>query len=385
MTLDLARVSVQIEAMGQQLQDDREGRRRQLETAREYFRRMAPEWELLAELARSRPVASAAPTEPLDARRPAAPVPSDYEVIASDGSTVEPDRHGPALYAMLNVGRVRIRYGSRPSASLDSEPALFFREDELYVDLGGRRVLLRERWLDAWRSIAEMAALADLAEASAEPGLTRIALADGLLLLWRADWAEGDADLLEQRFTAALDRIATTRLPLAAYVSRPTSHWIVDLLRETAACPAGTDRCKLACGDQPCALARLGDAEIFDFLEPGERTGLFEMTGPYADRFGEQHRAFFFYLQVGRELARVELPAWVAQEPAALALLQAGAWDQVERGLGYPVALARAHEQAVLSGYDRRVFQQLVIAALARHGFDTTTSEKQSSKNVHAV
>jgi hypothetical protein len=160
---------------------------------------------------------------------------------------------------------------------------------------------------------------------------------------------------------------------------------VVDLLRETAACRAGGAGCQLGCGDQPCGLARLGDAELFDFLEPGERSALFEMTGPYAERFGADHRAHFFYLQVGRELARVEVPAWVAQDPKALALLHTVICDQAERGAGYPVALARAHEQAVLSGYDRRVFQQLVVGALTRRGFDIALSEKQSSKNLHAV
>jgi hypothetical protein len=385
MTLDLAKVSVQIEEMGEHLLEDGDRRRQQLARARSYFERMAPEWLTLAEIARSRKIASAAPTERLDAHHPRREVPPGYEVIASDGSTVEPDRHGPALCALVNVGRVRIRYGPDSSATLESEPTLYFRENDLYVEHEGRRVLLRERWLDAWRSIAEMAALADLAGSGDTPDLPRVALADGLLLLWREDWAEGDAEMLTKRFTQALDSIAQARLPLAAYVSRPTSHWVVDLLRETAGCSSSTGGCKLGCGDEPCTLARLGDADLFGFLAPGERSALFEMTGLYAERFGTEHRAQFFYLQVGRELARVEVPAWVARNAESLTLLHAVICDQAERGAGYPVALARAHEQAVLGGYDRRVFQQLVVSALARRGFDTALSEKQSSKNLRAI
>jgi hypothetical protein len=385
MTLDLARVSVQIEEMGEQLLADGDLRRRQFVRARSYFRQMAPEWRRLADLARRRNAASAAPTEALDAHHPKGEVPAAYEVMASDGSTVEPDRHGPALCALVNVGRVRIRYGPDPVAFLESEPKLYFRESDLYVEQRGRRVLLRERWLDAWRSIAEMAALAEMAGASEGPGLAKVALADGLLLLWREDWAEGDADVLTGRFTDALDTIARLKLPLAAYVSRPTSHWVVDLLREAAECRVGPVNCRSGCGAESCSLARLGDADLFDFLAPGERSALFEMTGPYAERFGVNHRAHFFYLQVGRELARVEVPAWVAQDADALKLLHAVICDQADRGIGYPVALARAHEQAVLSGYDRRIFQQLVVSALTRRGFDTLPSEKQSSKNLHAV
>ncbi len=384
MTLDLAKVSSQIEEMGQQLLADHDVRQRQLAAARAYFQDQAPHWEALATIAHARPVGSAAPTEPLDARHECPPLPAAYEVVASDGSTVEPDRHGPALCALVNVGRVRIRYGTGASATLDSQPSLYFRERDLYVDQGGRRVLLRERYLDAWRSIAEMAALAELA-GNKDPDLPRVGLADGLLLLWGADWNASDDDILTPRFREALDRIAEQRLPLAAYVSRPTSHWIVDLLREAALCRNGADNCGLACGDQGCAFARVGDAELFDTLQPSERSGLFEMTGPSADRFGEAHRAHFFYLQVGRELARVEVPAWVAQDSQALDLLHAVICDQAELGLGYPVALARAHEQAVLSGYDRRILQQLIISALTRRGFATALSEKQTSKNVRAI
>jgi hypothetical protein len=384
MTLDLAKVSTQIEDMGEQLLEDHDVRQRQLDAARSYFRVQAPHWEALAALAQARPVGSAAPTEPLDASHACPPVPGAYEVVASDGSTVEPDRHGPALCALVNVGQVRIRYGIGASATLESQPSLYFRERDLYVDQGGRRVLLRERYLDAWRSIAEMAALATLAGGD-DPSLPRVGLADGLLLLWNADWNASDDDILTPRFREALDRIAEQRLPLAAYISRPTSHWIVDLLREAALCRNGAERCELRCADRGCAFARLGDADLFDFLQPGARSGLFMMTGPSADRFGESNRAHFFYLNVGRELARIEVPAWVAQDAGALELLHTIICDQADRGIGYPVALARAHEQAVLSGYDRRILQQLIVGALTRRGFATAISEKQTSKNVRAV
>ncbi len=385
MTLDFAKVTTQIEEMGEQLLADHDLRQRQLEAARYYFKLQAPAWESLAASARSSLIASAAPTEPLDAFHPCPAVPQAYEVVASDGSTVEPDRHGPALCALVNVGRVRIRYGPIASATLESQPSLYFREQDLYVDQGGRRLLLRERYLDAWRSIAEMRALAELAERSEDPDLPRVGLADGLLLLWGADWNASAEDPLTPRFADALERIARAGLPLAAYVSRPTSHWIVDLLRDAACCRKGAAECKLSCGEVGCALARLGDADLFAFLKPGERSGLFELTSPSPGRLAEAHRAHFFYLQVGRELARVEVPTWVARDPSALDRLHAIICDQAERGLGYPVALARAHEQAVLSGYDRRIFQQLVIGALTRRGFSTVLSEKQTSKNVRAV
>jgi hypothetical protein len=59
--------------------------------------------------------------------------------------------------------------------------------------------------------------------------------------------------------------------------------------------------------------------------------------------------------------------------------------DQCRRGQGYPVALARAHEQAVVSGADRLRFNELVARALVSHGLPDQPSEKQASKLARAV
>src|SRR5437868_285840 len=86
--------------------------------ARDLFRKLAPHWEGLAAQARKNPISAAAPLEPLTTIYPRPATPSSYEVLASDGSTIEPDRHGVAMYAMINIGRIRIRYGEQPAASL---------------------------------------------------------------------------------------------------------------------------------------------------------------------------------------------------------------------------------------------------------------------------
>jgi hypothetical protein len=71
--------------------------------------------------------------------------------------------------------------------------------------------------------------------------------------------------------------------------------------------------------------------------------------------YGE-HQIYFCYVHVGTEIARVEVPAWVAENPekldSALSLMLA----QVQKGYGYPVALAEAHNQAVVRGGDRARF-----------------------------
>src|SRR5438132_13288392 len=148
--------------MGQLLRDSSADRLARLDRARALFRLLAPDCQELAAQARRSPVSAAAPREPLDAVHPRPRPPAAYEALATDGSTIEPDRHGPAMCALINVGRVRIRYGTDPAATLDSEPRLYFRSDELYLSQGVSRRLLSDRLLDARRSVAEMAALAQL-------------------------------------------------------------------------------------------------------------------------------------------------------------------------------------------------------------------------------
>ena len=259
MTLDLVQISTQIGEMTRQLRESRQPRNSQMDRARRWFAQVAPDWERLGDQVRRSSASAAVPLEPLDAFHPLPPVPSCYEVMATDGSSIEPDRHGPAMCAVINVGRVRIRYGDTPAASLDCQPVLLCGPDTLYVTQGGRKMLLGERLLDVKRSVAEMRALSDLASAEGSGAPPRVALADGLLTVWRQDWAGADFSDLTAEFASALDRIADYGLPVAAYVRQPHSHWVADLLRFSSECRRGPDLCKAQCAGDSCALEGILD------------------------------------------------------------------------------------------------------------------------------
>ena len=59
--------------------------------------------------------------------------------------------------------------------------------------------------------------------------------------------------------------------------------------------------------------------------------------------------------------------------------------DQCNRGQAYPVALSEAHEKAVVTAADRKLFQNLVEMALAERRLASTTSEKSRSKRTRWV
>ena len=97
--------------------------------------------------------------------------------------------------------------------------------------------------------------------------------------------------------------------------------------------------------------------------------------------YPEGQHIFFYYLNTGQEIARVEVPQWAAQDPELLSLGHGLMVQQCCKGQGYPVVISEAHEQAVINGLDRRLFQQMVIETLERRGMATYTSEKERSKS----
>ena len=82
------------------------------------------------------------------------------------------------------------------------------------------------------------------------------------------------------------------------------------------------------------------------------------------------------------EIARVEMPSWVAQDEMMLEFVHAGVLDQCERGPGYPVSLMEAHEQAVITSVDREYFVDLIGNALDKERLPNYLSEKNRSKKL---
>ena len=117
-------------------------------------------------------------------------------------------------------------------------------------------------------------------------------------------------------------------------------------------------------------------------LKPGQRSCVFATSSSISKDYYGPHRVYFYYLNAGEELARVEVPEWVALDPDRLSFSHALVLDQCRRGAGYPAAIMEAHEQAVIDGADRETFRLLVEDALGRQRLPVYTSEKNRSKRV---
>jgi hypothetical protein len=172
----------------------------------------------------------------------------------------------------------------------------------------------------------------------------------------------------------------------AGYVDRPRSDLVVRLL-ELFIIPehefeqkAGKER----------KLEGVNDALLYQrLLKPAERSAVFAIQSPSAGQFSGDLALHFFYLNVGREndpsLARVEIPAWVAQRPLLINRLHAVliAQCQASGARPFPYALHRAHEVAVIKLDEKNQLTVMIQAELARNGVEIgEASHKQGVKDI---
>ena len=326
------------------------------------------------------------------------PLPSDFSVVSVDGSHIDVDRHLPARCYLINIGACILTYGSQPNAHLFSRPKLYADEDDLALrdsDFKTREQHIEGPLLGVKRAVEELRGLVDVLKDTPDE-IPALALLDGTLVLFGL--ADKDQPeyvrkvLLEEGFLQAMEEVrelAQARpLALASYISLPRSAEVVNALR-LKVCPYEPANCDLHCksldvGARPCdAVGGLMDRDLFsEVLSPGQRSGLFASTSSVVEKYYGEHQIHFFYVNVGEEMGRVEMPAWAASNPALLDLTHSVIVDQCRRGQGYPVAIMEAHEQAVVTGADRQYFRELVEEALSGERLPVYTSEKERSKRV---
>src|SRR5215510_5772432 len=202
MPLDLLDLSTQVRQMGDLLAERRADEARRIRLLEQMLDDYVDRWEELADLAETVQERVAVPTGPLDERVPPPVRPERYTALATDGAEIDPDRHGGSGdFYLINIGHARIPYGQpERDVELRSGSTLGYTDADLYIDDPRdprRQVPMRDRHLDALRTVEELRALADLAEQERGDAPT-IALVDGTLLFSVLE--ERPRDFLRQRF-----------------------------------------------------------------------------------------------------------------------------------------------------------------------------------------
>jgi hypothetical protein len=234
--------------------------------------------------------------------------------------------------------------------------------------------------------------------------LPMLALSDGSLIYWSLEALPREArDRILPDILTAWDLLHMAQIPLAGYISAPRAVESTNFLR-LSACPFEQSDCATHCADSgsgnslgnnsgngnlkplaqaPCSkIQPTRDATLWHrLLQPGECSPLWRSHARILSEYGDRHQIYFCYLHVGAEIARVEMPGWTALEPnlrqQALSMILA----QIQKGYGYPVALAEAHNQAVVTGGDRRRFFTILEQEMLKSGLrNLSTSYKETRK-----
>ncbi|HIK09273.1 MAG TPA: DNA double-strand break repair nuclease NurA [Oscillatoriaceae cyanobacterium M33_DOE_052] len=401
--LDLTKLAKQMQGIGEHLRKEAEASRLRLEVAQKLLHKA--QWRQ-AELNKRREswqermtFSAPTPIEPLLMRSDVAIAPGVHVAIASDGSQIAPNHHEIAYCYLINVGRVVLYYGESRRPILDSVPEVFYQPEDLYAS---RQWGIRtEEWMGYRRTVSEAQALADLAEGVQAEATQRgvdiptLALVDGSLIYWFLESLPNEVrDPLLEAIFAAWERMRLAKVPLVGYMSASRSGESLSFLRLQACpypepdcfkhCPMQADTPYRAYGDKsPCQVFDpLRDATFWaSVLSPGQRSPLWRSNQRILSLYNHQYQVYFCYVHVGAEIARLDLPAWVVEDRELFDLALSLVMAQVQKGYGYPVALAEAHNQAVVRGGDRARFFAMLEREMIKAGLQNVgTSYKETRK-----
>ncbi|MCC5604882.1 DNA double-strand break repair nuclease NurA [Nostoc favosum] len=388
--LDLTKLARQMQGLSQHLTLEAVASRQRLELAQQHLKNAYESQQDLIdrqEKWRDRILfANATPIEPLETCIDIPVPPKVHTVIATDGSQIAPNHHEIAYCYLLNIGRVVLHYGQNRHPLLDSLPEVFYRPEDLYMS---RQWGIRtEEWMSFRRTASETTVLAELA-CAAKGEAPALAMVDGSLIYWFLEQLPMDArDRILPPILEAWQQMRDAQIPLMGYLSASRSIETMNFLR-LLACPHPAPDCKTYCPNQLEKVAckifeQLRDTSVWATrLKPGQRSTLWRSNSPILELYGDQ-TIYFCYVHVGTEIARIEVPAWVAENVTILDQALGLMLAQVQKGYGYPVAIAEAHNQAVVKGGDRTRFfalleQQMIKAGLKNVGTSYKEARKRGS------
>ncbi|MDJ0569001.1 MAG: DNA double-strand break repair nuclease NurA [Pleurocapsa sp. MO_192.B19] len=395
--LDISKIAGQIPGISQHLHNEAIASRERLELAQKLQQQVANKQ---AELVKTQAIfrdrllfAAATPIEPLNQCFDIPQAPYSHSVFATDGSQISPSHHEIAYCYLINIGQIMLHYGQSLHPLLDSLPEVFYKTEDLYISKQwGIRL---EEWMGYRRTVSEAEILAEIAcNWVLPPGehyhIPNLALVDGSLIYWFLDGLPVEArDKILPPILASCERLRETNIPMMGYVSASRSTEGLNFLR-LQTCEYEHPNCVVNCGDlvdkYPCQkIDSLRDSTFWaGQLQPGQRSPLYRSNLRILDLYQESQRVYFCYVNVGAEIARIEVPAWVVEDKALFEQSLSIVLAQVHKGYGYPVALAEAHNQAVVRGGDRARFfalleQQLIKAGLRNVGTSYKEARKRGS------
>lgn len=325
----------------------------------------------------------------LNLRSPLPDRPGNYTAISSDGSQIFPDRHEVLPCYLINISSVVLHYGDNSGAAITSDPYLFYKDEDRFTIWDGKKITTNSNLISHKRTLMEFDQILTLAKENIDRESV-ISISDGTLILWNLEGTPADfKKTILEPFLDIMEEFKSMKIPIAGYISYPGSTDVVNSLR-LGLCPEKVSYCNqcpyTALPELPCSpIEGVTDRNLFSgLLSEGEMSAVFRSSSKILQSYGDHH-IHFFYLNIGQEIARVEIPQWVAQDSQMLSLVHTLVYDQAKKGKGYPVAISESHEKAVVRGKERNFFFDLVKESMVKSDFNVSVSRKGISKRVPGV
>lgn len=309
--------------------------------------------------------------EQLDTTVALTPSFTHYQVLSVDGSQVYPDRHQADGYYLINIGSVLLSYQPTGASMMrDGAPSVFKARYDEHEEATIDQVNCQRSEYELYESFR-------LSKAACQAhDLPFACLIDGSLIFWHLE--SKPAELRSRALMsslAILQQFYEHAIPVAGYISLPKSKELIHLVRY------GAQHMNFSCLADDRALCSFVDADLMTLvLASHTRSILFEHTSSIVDHYPAALKPSFFYIHTGQEIARVEIPSWLADDQALLDQTTTIILDQVTKGRGYPVVLAEAHEAAVVKGADREFFFYLLEHVARQHNKHFSLSQKNLRK-----
>lgn len=391
MTLEFEKLSSDLEQMALNVAERYRQRYERMDTFQRTLARFADDWQAIDDaLAQSAARAdkkfyrSARPlddVEPLNAAISPPAAPAQATIIATDGSQIMPDRHAAFLYYLINVGGIIYHHGEDEPPEVFTSPQIAYLDETQLDDEFG----LSSSQISIERDLEEIGMLAEMLWAFRMAPPPLLGLLDQRLLYWPIGGGGAASGRAVDMWCRRMLEIRQCGGLLAGYIDRPGKVSIVTLLQALGA----DEKFDWKLLGKRESIEGTTDVHIFrEILGPGQRSRVFIDVSPANERFAEvdpANQVCFFYLnpgQWGRQIARVDIPMWVAQDRSAVDAVHALVIDQCHIIGDYPYALTRADEMAVVGRRDQEELNFMIELAMQRQGIESSLTAKQGSKEV---
>lgn len=308
-----------------------------------------------------------------------------FTVVSTDGSQITPSHHEIALCFLINVGLIMYTYGTGEKPIQESEPFIYESDEDEFAISKKTPSNFSEDVIAIRRMLAEMRELKNLCQKAKDRGHPTIAMVDGTLITWNISnqmWPEEYQDRILQKFLTILDEIKELGVPVCGYISNSRRNDFVNLLR-VQLCPYKEIDCENLCAEKEACdeIVPLYDRQIWlKKLAVGQRSPVFASSAKILDKY-QSHQICFFYINVGKdEIARIELPRWVTDDEKSLDLVHFLVFDQAQKGMGYPIVIQEAHNQAVVKSSDRAQFYSILSRKMINSNMTVSLSNKELKK-----